>query len=126
MPRRTFNVRNAYVPVAMCAVAGAAFAWYFLIWVPGQKRYFNNRDLRLLSIMGAQIEAKMENLDSVLDNASRSGKNPQELADFFDNQDLEYLGPSEADDEYSDCLRKDGSLVPAEDPLADKDKCYKL
>jgi len=90
MAKPAVTLRSLYVPLAMLLLAGAAASWYLLIWAPAQRNYFKNRDLRLLSIMSSQIQATVDNLDNVLDNAAGS----ENLDVWFADQGIEFLGPS--------------------------------
>lgn len=112
MAKPAVTFRSLYVPLAMLLIAGAAACWYLLIWAPAQRAYLKDRDLRLLSIMSSQIQARVDNLDSILDHAAESNKRGKELQVFFEDQGIDFLGPSKGDD-YSNCLPKAG------------DQCYR-
>ena len=54
------RIRGAYLlgiflPLTVAAAGIAALAFYDLIWIPAQQRYFNERNLRLLRTISAQI-----------------------------------------------------------------------
>ena len=55
-------------PLAVAAVCAAALVWFDRIWIPAQQQYLNERNLRSLRTIAAQIKAKVDNFDQALDH----------------------------------------------------------
>jgi hypothetical protein len=102
---RGLHLRGVLLPLSVAIAAVAALALYDLIWIPAQQRYLNERNLRFLRTMSAQIKAKVDNFDQSIDHAIESQKvadlaraNPvveyQEFQDYVKAfaPDLEILG----------------------------------
>jgi hypothetical protein len=79
-------LRGIFLPLTVAAAGIAALAFYDLIWIPAQQRYFNERNLRLLRTLSAQIKAKVDNFDQSIDHAMESEK----VADLAHAKPVEY------------------------------------
>src|SRR5262249_11411215 len=79
---RGAHLRGVLLPFGVATAAIAALAWYDLVWIPAQQQYIDQRNLRLVRTMGAQIKAKVDNFDQAIDHAIESyGVNPATLVD---------------------------------------------
>ena len=67
----------------MCA--GGLF-WFDRMWIPAQQQYLNERNLRSLRTISAQIKAKVDNFDQAIDHAIDSfpiaGHNAHDLGKY--------------------------------------------
>jgi hypothetical protein len=86
MAERRSLVRAFGAPLGVGLVAAVGVAYYALIWVPDQQQYFTNRNLRLLTSLGASVQASIDNLDSVLDHASTAATDSSQLSAYFNSQ----------------------------------------
>jgi hypothetical protein len=92
-----------FVPIAIGLVA--ATVWYGFVWVPSQKAYFTDRDLRQLAILENQIKQKIEGFDRVMDNIPDnppfSLRNKGDKQSFFHDLKIgiEYQEEDEVDDD---------------------------
>ena len=64
-----FRLRAVGPPLAVAAVSVAALVWFDKIWIPAQQQYLNERNLRVLRTISAQIKAKVDNFDQAIDHA---------------------------------------------------------
>jgi hypothetical protein len=69
----------AIIGLALAVVAGL----YYFAWLPSQQRYLDDRNFRLLTTLGEQISASINNFDKVLDHASDSGITGKTLAEYL-------------------------------------------
>jgi len=60
------------IPVAVALISIGALAWYGVYWIPAKQRYLDERNVRLLRTIGAQIKVKVNNFDQAIDNAIES------------------------------------------------------
>jgi hypothetical protein len=74
MLKRGSILRSLGAPLSVGLVAAAGVAWYALVWVPAQQRYFTSHNLRLLARLGTGLQSSIDNLDNVLDNAASIAK----------------------------------------------------
>jgi hypothetical protein len=107
MSSRGSHLRGVLLPLSVAVVAIAALVWYDLVWIPAQQQYFDERNLRLLRTMSAQIKASVDNFDQAIDHAIESGwsgvEEPGQSVEFREYvkayaPNLEIL----ADDDHSD------------------------
>jgi hypothetical protein len=56
-------------PLAVAAACAAGLFWFDRIWIPAQQQYLNERNLRSLRTIAAQIKAKVDNFDQAIDHA---------------------------------------------------------
>ena len=56
-------------PLAVAAACAAGLFWFDRIWIPAQQQYLNERNLRSLRTISAQIKAKVDNFDQSIDHA---------------------------------------------------------
>jgi hypothetical protein len=61
--------RAMVLPSCVALAAILALAWFNLVRIPAQEQYLNERNLRLLRTMSAQITSKVDNFDGAIDNA---------------------------------------------------------
>jgi hypothetical protein len=66
---RAFRLRTIGPPLAVAALSVAALAWFDRVWIPTQQQYLNERNLRALRTISAQIKAKVDNFDQAIDHA---------------------------------------------------------
>src|ERR1700682_871035 len=78
--------RGVLLPLTVAAAGILGLALYDLISIPAQQQYFNERNLRLLRTMSAQIKAKVDNFDQSIDHAIES----QKVADLAHARPVEY------------------------------------
>ena len=69
MDLRFFRLRAIGPPLAVAAISVAALVWFDRIWIPTQQQYLNERNLRALRTISAQIKAKVDNFDQAIDHA---------------------------------------------------------
>lgn len=73
MKIKSFDLRRYNFLIIALVLVFLSLSYYFLIWVPGQKRYVIDRNFRLLGVMSNQIKSKIENFGGVLNNAVNEG-----------------------------------------------------
>ena len=69
MGLRMSRLRAIGPPLAVATLSVAALVWFDKIWMPAQQQYLNERNLRVLRTISAQIKAKVDNFDQALDHA---------------------------------------------------------
>ena len=69
MNLRSFRLRTIGPPLAVAALSATALVWFDRIWIPTQQQYINERNLRALRTISAQIKTKVDNFDQALDHA---------------------------------------------------------
>ena len=69
MNLRSLRLRAVGPPLAVAAICAAALFWFDRIWIPTQQQYLNERNLRALRTISAQIKAKVDNFDQAIDHA---------------------------------------------------------
>jgi hypothetical protein len=69
MDLRFLRLRAVGPPLVVAAVSVAALVWFDKIWIPAQQQYLNERNLRVLRTISAQIKAKVDNFDQAIDHA---------------------------------------------------------
>src|SRR5882724_1699650 len=72
MTIRGIQLRAVLIPVGVAVFSIAALTWYGFAYIPSQQRYLNERNIRLLRIIAAQIQSKANNFDQAMDNAVES------------------------------------------------------
>jgi len=72
MTIRGIQLRAVLIPVGVAVFSIAALAWYGFVYIPSQQRYLNERNIRLLRTLGAQIRSKVNNFDQAMDHAVES------------------------------------------------------
>ena len=65
-------MRAVLLPLGVATFLIAALSWYGLVWIPSQQRYLNERNIRLLRTMAAQIRSNVNNFDVAVDHALES------------------------------------------------------
>src|SRR6185295_11086076 len=55
--------------LGVALVAMVALVWFNAVRIPAQEQYLNERNLRLLRTISAQIKSKVDNFDQAIDNA---------------------------------------------------------
>ncbi len=78
MARPTSRSHILFMLVAIGLLVVIPLLWYGFVWVPAQRRYFNNRNLRVLATLGDQISKKMESFDSIMDHAADWAKDGED------------------------------------------------
>ena len=103
------RLRGLFLPTAIGLTLGVMAGWYYLIWLPLQHRYLDERNFRLLAVLSQEIQSSINNFDKMLDNASDSGITDKDdvLKDYLkqlapqlkvvEGEDLEVIG-----DDYGD------------------------
>jgi len=71
----TVQWRAVLLPAGVAIGAILVLAWYNFLWIPAQQRYLNERNLRVLRTISAQIKSKVDNFDQAIDNAIDSTEN---------------------------------------------------
>src|SRR5271169_4573078 len=61
------------VPVGVLSILFAAFALYYLYWVPSRQRLLDDRGFRYLKTLSDQIRLSFNTYDRMMDNAAASG-----------------------------------------------------
>jgi hypothetical protein len=72
MTIRGVQLRAILIPVGIAVFSILSLSWYGFVYIPSQQRYLNERNIRLLRILGAQIASKVNNFDGAMDNAVQS------------------------------------------------------
>ena len=72
MTIRGIQLRAILIPVGVAAFSILSLSWYGFVYIPSQQRYLNERNIRLLRILGTQIASKVNNFDRAIDNAVQS------------------------------------------------------
>src|ERR1700730_13621609 len=72
----TVQWRAVLLPAGVAIGAILVLAWYNFLWIPAQQRYLNERNLRVLRTISAQIKSKVDNFDQAIDKAIDSTENP--------------------------------------------------
>ena len=55
--------------MAVAAVFVALVLWFDRVWIPSQQQYLNERNLRTLRTISAQVKARIDNFDQAIDHA---------------------------------------------------------
>jgi hypothetical protein len=69
MNLRSLRLRAVGPPLAVAAICAVSLFWFDRIWIPAQQQYLNERNLRALRTISAQIKAKVDNFDQAIDHA---------------------------------------------------------
>jgi hypothetical protein len=69
---RGLQLRAVLIPLGMAGFLIAALSWYGFVWIPSQQRYLNERNIRQLRTISAQIQSKVNNFDAAVDHALES------------------------------------------------------
>ena len=69
MVLRALRLRSVGPPIAVAAMSVAALVWFDKVWIPAQQQYLNERNLRSLKTVAAQIKAKVDNFELAIDHA---------------------------------------------------------
>src|SRR5437016_10170488 len=72
MTIRGIQLRAILIPVGVAAFSILSLSWYAFVYIPSQQRYLNERNIRLLRILDAQIASKVNNFDGAIDHAAKS------------------------------------------------------
>jgi hypothetical protein len=106
------------VVIAIGLVVVCAIAWYDFVWVASQKRYFNERNFRVLKTLSTQIQSKIDGYDKIMDHAldSCDGKGPackKNLGEIFRTlcPDLRYVSEDDREEEHASV-----DMLPPDDP----------
>ena len=62
-------LRTIGPPLVVAAVCVVALVWFDKVWIPTRADNFNERDLRALRTISAQIKGRVDNFDLALDHA---------------------------------------------------------
>jgi len=69
---RANQLRAVLIPAGVALISIGMLAWYGMYWIPAKQRYLDERNIRLLRTIGAQIKVKVNNFDQAIDNAIES------------------------------------------------------
>src|SRR5437762_2614635 len=72
MAFRGLQLRAVLVPLAVAAFLVGALSWYGAYYIPQQAQYLNERNSRLLSTIGLEVQSKVDNFDLAVDHAVES------------------------------------------------------
>jgi hypothetical protein len=79
---RRLPFRAIALPLSVAIVSVAGLAWFDRVWVPAQKQYLSERNLRILRALSTQMKSRIDNFDSAIDHAIDSM--PYHKASRFD------------------------------------------
>ena len=65
----SFRLRAIGPPLAVAALSVAALVWFDRVFIPTQQQYLNERNLRTLRTISAQLKAKVDSFDLSIDHA---------------------------------------------------------
>jgi hypothetical protein len=79
------RLRGLFLPAIIGLTFSLMAGWYYLVWLPAESKYLDDRNFRLLTTLGEQISASINNFDKMMDNASDSGVTNQDhmLEDYL-------------------------------------------
>jgi hypothetical protein len=69
---RAHQLRAVLIPAGAALISIGALAWYAMYRIPDKQRYLDERNIRLLRTIGAQIKVKVNYFDQAIDNAIES------------------------------------------------------
>ena len=69
----TIQWRAVLLPASVAIGSILVLAWYNFVWIPAQQRYLNERNLRVLRTISAQIKAKVDPIIGKLYDRTGSG-----------------------------------------------------
>jgi hypothetical protein len=79
----SYQWRAILLPVGLAIVSILVLSWYNFVWIPAQQHYLNDRNLRVLRTISAQIKAKVDYFDQAIDHSLDSVANPdRDLAKY--------------------------------------------
>jgi hypothetical protein len=64
--------RSLFLPAAIGLTLLVVAGWYYLVWLPAERRYLDGRNFRLLTTLSEQISDSINNFDKMMDNVSDS------------------------------------------------------
>src|SRR5260370_25741704 len=77
------QIRRFIVPASIGLLLVIAVGFYNLVWLPSEHKYLDDRNFRLLTTLGEQISASINNFDSMMDNAAESGVTNEGLESYL-------------------------------------------
>jgi hypothetical protein len=79
------RLRSFFLPAVIGLTLAVVAGWYYLAWLPSESKYLDDRNFRVLTTLGEQISASINNFDKMMDNASDSGVTSQDhmLEDYL-------------------------------------------
>jgi hypothetical protein len=79
------RLRSFFLPAVIGLTLAVVAGWYYLAWLPSENKYLDERNFRVLTTLGEQISASINNFDKMMDNASDSGVTSQDdmLKDYL-------------------------------------------
>jgi hypothetical protein len=66
------RLRGLFLPAAIGLTLAVMAGWYYLVWLPLENRFLDDRNFRLLTTFCEQICSSINNFDKMMDNASDS------------------------------------------------------
>jgi hypothetical protein len=110
---RRLPFRAIALPVSVAILSIAGLIWFDRVWVPAQRQYLSERNLRILRALSSQMKARVDNFDSAIDHAIDSM--PSSKSGHFNEKELqEYVRLFAPDLEI--VVKEDSNEIPALEP----------